>query len=311
MTVTINDKTTTLPQSWNELPLKDIAHCYAIIMQNTGSWLDPVELLPYKKLMLVKHLLKLSDAFIEQWEKECLEEYEEEGKLIFLAELDAVLKAANFLFEAPTEEGNTVSIALTFTRIPYSYLEHRKRAKGKRQRFYGPKNELSNLTIFELGYTFQLFEQFLQTQKEDLANRLIATLYRPPKPRTKANERAGYHNDIRQPLYRLEHLVEKRLKLVATLPQLTRQLILFWFASCRQQIINGYPNIFETENTATKRVGNDYGWGGLILSLADGIVNLDQVSERPYQDAFVYLSYLEDHRNQVLMSVRHSERITK
>jgi len=296
MTVSIDNRTTTLPQSWNELPLKDVLHCYSIIMQNTGSWLAAVELLPYKKLLLVKHLLKLSDAFMEQWEHDCLEEYEEEGKLVFLAELDEILKATDFLFEPQTEDNNTVSIALTFIRIPYSYLEGQKWTRGKKRRFYGPKNELSNLTIFELGYTFQLFEQFLQTQDEDLANRLIATLYRPQKPRTKANERAGYHNDIRQPLYRLEHLVEKRLKLVATLPQLTRQLILFWFASCRQQIINKYPNIFEPENTATERVGNDYGWGGLILSLADGIVNLDQVSERPYQDAFVYLSYLEDQR---------------
>lgn len=301
MEIKIDNRVITLPQSWNQLPLKDILHCYSIIMHDTGSWLEPVELLPYKKLLLVKYLLRLSDKYMEEWEKDCAEEYGEDGRLVFISELEEALKAADFLFEKQEEETNTVSIALTLTKTPYSFLEERKRSRGERKRFYGPESELSNLTIFELGYTFQLFEQFINTQDEQLANQLIATLYRPQKPRTKENQRAGYHNDIRMPLYRLEHMVKKRTEMMSTLPEITRQIIIFWFASCRQKIIKSYPNIFESKNEEVKRVGNDYGWGGLLISLADGIVNMDKVSERPYQDAFVYLSYLEDQRKRAEM----------
>ena len=41
-------------------------------------------------------------------------------------------------------------------------------------------------------------------------------------------------------------------------------MILFWFASCRQQIIEQHPNIFTSEKR--DRQGNDYGWGGVLMS---------------------------------------------
>ena len=310
MTVQIDQRKIQLPQSWNDLPLKGLLHCYAIIMLDADGFLQPEELLPFQKLRLVKHLLKLSDAYVEQWEQDRHEEYgDHDGQIVFLAELQELLATVDFLFESVETTGlaelqgapKQMSIALSLTRCPYSYIEEQRRRSGraKRKRLYAPKDKLANISLYELGFTFQLFEQFLTTQDEALAERLIAALYRPQKPMTRENKRTDYYGDIRQPLYRLEHLLDKRIKLVKELPTIVKQVLLFWFASCRRAIIDAYPNVFQPKTEmaiAGERVGNDYSYGGMLLALAGGIHNLDQVSVRPFQDGLVYLSYLEDGR---------------
>lgn len=310
MIVQINKKKTSLPQSWNELSLEDLLHAYAIIMHDTGTALQPEELLHWQKLQLVKYFLKLTDSFVEKWERDRCNEYgEHDGQLVFLAELQELLSTVNFLFE-PVEHSGLVelegapkqmSIALTLTKCPYPYLEERRRRSGRahRKRLYAPKDGLSNISLYELAFTFHLFEQFLETQDEALAEKLIAALYRPQKPMTRENKRVDYYGDIRMPIYRLEHLIDKRVKMVQGLPIIIKQIILFWFASCRRAIIQAYPRVFQPQDEyaiAGEMVGNDYSYGGMLLALAGGIHHLDQVSERPYEDGLVYLSYLEDSR---------------
>ncbi|PHN06944.1 hypothetical protein [Flavilitoribacter nigricans] len=298
--VKIGKKEFYVPQSWNKLSLRDVLQCYNIIMSNTGSWISPVELLPFKKLLLVKYLLKLSQTFMEQWEQDCIQEHgKQDGQLVFISELDEVLQIADFLFERL--EHNEVAISLTYTNIPYPYLEGKKKNHKKTTRLYGPKSKLENITLYELGYTFQVFEKFIETQEEQYADQLIAALYRPMKPRTKENQRTGYYGDIRMPLYKLDHMVAKRQEITATLPAIVKRIIIFWFASCRQQIIQGYENIFKKPDDSRRHVGNDYGWGGILLGLSDGIANMDQVANRPYADGLIYLSYLEDQRKVVEM----------
>ena len=301
--VEFGKKKVQVPQSWNDLPLRDVLYCYEVIMQDAGEWIGPAELLPHKKILLARRLLNMSSTYMEQWEQDRIQEHGlHDGQLVFIAELDQVLSTVNFLFE-PQGEDNEVSIALTYTNIPYPYLESQKRGKnGKRTRLYGPKNALENITLFELGYTFQTFEKFIETQEEQWADHLIAALYRPQKPMTQENRRTAYYGDIRMPLYRLEHMIEKRQELTKTLPAIVKRIILFWFASCRKQIIQEYENIFQSNKDKPGRhVGNDYGWGGILLGLAGGLADLDQIANRPYQDGLVNLSYLEDQRKSMEM----------
>ena len=117
---------------------------------------------------------------------------------------------------------------------------------------------------------------------------------------TRENKRVEYYGDIRMSVYRLEHLIDKRVKIVQSLPVIVKQIILFWFASCRRAIIQAYPRVFQPQDEyaiAGEVVGNDYSYGDMLLALAGGIHHLDQVSERPYGDGLVYLSYLEYGRN--------------
>jgi len=299
MTVTINDRTIAIPPSWNELTLKQQMECYNIIMSNTGNLFEHQEVIIAKRVALVSRLLNLDTAFMREWIKDCNETHgKEDGELIFLAEINAILQAADFLFDIEEdEEGNKLyQLKLGLTQCPWPKISQTTK-KRKKRIYYAPADELENITLYEMAMAFSLFERYLEEKDPELATELIALLYRQPKAPTRKNKQSGYQGDRRLPLYLHETMVQKRAKRMASLPEATKQLILFWFASCRQNIINSFPNIFTTpDDQYGDRVGNDYSWGGMLLSLAGGIVHLEQVSREPYQNGLIYLSYLEDQR---------------
>lgn len=295
MTVTIDNKALTVPQSWNELPLRQQLICYAIIMSDTPRLFDASEVVTSKKIQLIQALLNVDDAYMQKWAKDCHEVHGEDGANIFLNELNEVMQIVDFLFH--TEDDETKSIALTLTKCPYPYLIAGKH-KGRKVKWFAPKDGLSNLSLYELGYTFTIFEQYIKSTDEieqnELAYKLLATIYRPQKEATKENLRSGYKGDIRLPLRDHESMIDKRIKKIKQMPSLPAQLIMFWFASCRQQIINTYTNVFQ--EGSTKEEADKYGWSAVLLNLADGIVHLDAVADRNFSDAMTYLSYLEDQR---------------
>lgn len=312
MTIRINDRSTTVPQSWNALPLRLQLICYGILMSDLPSIFEPGELLHAKKLDLAKALLDLDDAFLAEWEAGNIEEHgKEDGHLLFLSELDDVLQCANFLFEKlppkPMDDGEadaanhqsaitSYQIRLSLTANPFPVLERPSNITGKPIYYYGPASSLANLNIYELSTAFTLFEQFMASHDESIATKLIATLWRPGKPKTPENIRSAYQGDRRLPLQHHEATIERREPHMATLPKPVRQLLLFWFACCREAIVNSYPAVFTRSGGDGEKTGRSYGWGGVLLSLAGGLVHLDAVAAQPHQNAFAYLSYLEDER---------------
>lgn len=292
--VTINDNTIEVPNNWNHLPLKKQLYCYAILLTDTKHLLSPQEVLPAKKIMLMQALLDMDDDYLKLWKEDCLIVDPEMGETIFNSEVAELSKIADCFFDRiePEQIGDpeTFQIKLGLTKNPFPEIERKKQKK----KYYGPADELENLTIAELGDTFTFFENFLKTNDEDWANKLIATLYRPAKQKTKANKQSAYGGDIRQPYIGHEAMVKKRKEKVKLLPPPVKQLIIFWFASCRQHIINSYQNIFVAPEG--EQAGNNYGWGGVIMSLADGLQNIDAVAAQPANTALIYLSYLEDQR---------------
>lgn len=307
MEIQINDELTiNTPESWNELSLKDQLICYGIIMQESGHLLEPHEVLPAKRILLMNHLMGVDDQFAAAWMKDRIEEDQEGGLDTFHEELKYLSESVtNFFFEA--EEGGEEDapqryhIALGLTKCPYGELKG-PRKKGKRKTFYAPADSLENITIYELGMTFTLFENYIKAQQNkeekkamDLVNELIATLWRDGKFDTKENRLSAFQGDRRLPLLDHEGAVEKRKKLFQFLPEEGKQLIMFWFASCRQEIIQSYPNVFRASD-GEEIGGNNYGWGGTLLSLADGLVNLDAISKQNAHNALTYLSYVEDQR---------------
>lgn len=293
MEIKINDTAYQLPTSWNGLESKKRILCYQIIMGQMNELFSPQELLPFKRIELIKVLLDLDDHFMQSWEQDCLVAYGEDGKLVFLAELDAILEAANFLFEKVPDQENQFQIKLGLTKCPWPKLEHKQ--KGKRKRLYGPVDGLANLNIYELGHTFTLFEQYLKDRDESKVDELLAVLYRPAKPKTGKNKRSGYQGDQRLPLLRHESTIEKRKALMAILHPTIKAILLFWFASCRQAIVESeqFQHLFSEEPTS-----NDpgFGWGGLLLGLAGGLIHLEKVAGQPYGNVFTYLGYLEEQR---------------
>lgn len=295
MEIKINDITYHIPSSWNDLLPKKRILCYQIIMGQINDLFAPQELLPFKRIELLKALLDIDQAFMESWEQDCLNAYEEDGRLIFLAEVDEILEATNFLFEKVPDQENQYQIKLGLTKCPWPKLEHRH--KNKKKRLYGPADGLSNLNIYELGRTFTLFEQYLNEQDESKIDELLAVLYRPAKSKTKKNKRSGFQGDRRLPLLHHESTIPKRQVLMASLHPTIKAMILFWFASCRQAIIESeqFQHLFSDE-PQTDDPG--FGWGGLLLGLAGGLINLEDVAKQPYANAFTYLSYLEHQQEQ-------------
>jgi len=300
--VQIGNLKRTIPESWNALPLHHQLECYNILSAGSGSIFEPAEVPHAKRISLTARLLDLTDAQMNAWQQDCQRaaESEEEGNLIFYSELDEVLALTNFLFTIEEDErGNTLyQVKMGLTKCPWPKLQYKSK-KGKQKRYYAPADKLENITLYEMAYTFSLFERYLENNDPADADELIAAIYRPAKPKTPHNKRSGYEGDRRLPLYKHEGMIPKRKKRIAELPIETKRLLLFWFASCRQHIVDSYENIFQPPKAmelAGEKVGNDYGWGGMLLSLAGGIVHLDQISMQPYSDGLIYLSYLEDQR---------------
>lgn len=300
MKVRINEEEIPLPQSWNELSLEQCLYIYGILMTDSRDLLEAHELLPVKRMLIVQKLLNLDMKFMEQWESDCIQANgKDDGKLIFHSELDEVLHTIDFLFDRlPNEEDSDITryqINLGLTRCPYGELSFEKKG-GKKKFWYAPHESLENISIYEMGTTFTLFEAFMKTKDEAQADELIATLYRPSKPPNKENKQSAYQGDRRLPLLHHEGMVKKRINRVKLLPKPVKQIIIFWFASCRHKIISDFPNVFK--GGGEQRGGNNYGWGGVLLGLADGLVNLDAISSQNHNNALTYLSYLEDKRKE-------------
>ena len=302
--ITINGKNHQLAATWNELTTQQQITCYQIIMQDTLAEFTDDETLPYKRLAMTKYLLGFSEQFLEKWEADCIQAEEgnkESGNLIFLSELNTIVeKVTTFSFESipesnsednPKPETRNSQLALTLTKCPFPRL-----GAKSRKRYYAPKNELSNISLYELSLSFTYFEAYLESKEEEQLHNLLAVLYRPGKPANKKMKASGYHGDRRLPLLHHESTIKKRAEKMRLLPLPAKQIIVFWFACCRHQIINAYKNIFSSPENGVEKIGNDYGWGALLMELSGGIVHLDKISKQPYSNGLTYLSYLEDKR---------------
>lgn len=295
MIVTINDRTIPTPDSWNDLSPTEAVTLYQLIAgQEYTFFLEEETISDFLRIEAAKYLLRIDDEFLAAWEADAKAEDKEDGDVIFADELKQVAQAVTgFLF---IEEGSD-QISLGLTKIPYKRLVYRSQvSKNKKRYIYGPADGLENISLYELGITFSLFERYVTSRDENFLNRLLSVLFRPHKPKTAHNTRSNYEGDVRLPHYKHESTVTRRMPVIRRLPPLVKSILLFWFASCRHHIINSYPNLFNAQDEAGERQGNDYGWGGVLLSLSGGLIHLREISEQPWQTGFTYLSYLEDQR---------------
>jgi hypothetical protein len=299
MQLKINDQSWNLPDSWNDMSLKQVIGCYHILQMNLTGLFDSVEQVHYRKLEAFRLLTGLSKVFFKEWEIGHKLDDPEFGRDNFLDELYQVLKCVDFLFHISENDSGALiyKINPTFTRIPWSYLSTSGPVKAN-DKLFGPKDELENITFYELMHTFSVYESFVETGDEDLAHQLLSILFRPAKKPTDENKVSAYQGDIRLPYMDHEATTPSRVKRMATLPPIVKKVLVFWFASCRYQIIQAYPNIFSSTKSDLpgEKVGNDYGWSSVLFQLAGNIKDIAQVSNQNYSNVLTYLSYLEDQR---------------
>lgn len=294
MTIHINNTTFHLPQTWNDLSLNQQIACYLIIMRDTPSLFDLHESMHWKRLRLVQYFFRLDEKFMHKWLQDCVETHgKEEGQLVFHSELDEVMKCTDFLFEQVEQEDGITgyAIRLGLTKCPWPSLE-----KQTGRTLYGPADGLENISFYELCTAFTIFEDYIRDNDLALVDRLIATLYRPPKPQTEHNLASGYEGDIRLPLLKHESTIPDRISDVRTLPPSVKQLLLFWFASCRAKIISDYGALFSQSGQG----GNDpgFGWGGVLMAMAKDVTEIDNVAAMAYSDVLTYLLYMDHNRKE-------------
>ena len=123
-----------------------------------------MEVIPLKKLQLIQALFGVDEKFMQRWEADCIQAHgKEDARTVFISELDEVMQVANFLFEEQEEGG--VSIRLGLTKCPWPYIQYGRKKNKKPLRWYGPKDSLENMTIYELGVTFTIFEQYVELEE--------------------------------------------------------------------------------------------------------------------------------------------------
>lgn len=296
------------PESWDDLDLRTMAMFYSSLFAGGGDEYTVGAFTAVKLISMTQYILGFSPDMMAKWEADALREDRENGDVVFLEELKQVLSAAlSGLFEIQEDKatGATMyAVKYNRTKCPWTSLSHTARQKGKRPGkttwYYAPKDGLENLTLYELSYTFAIYEEYVASMDEARANELIGILYRPSRPETQEERDSAWHGDRRQPLRRYEDKVAERAKLAATLPALTRRLIVFWFAGCREAIVKAYPKVFIKRADQADRA-HGYGWGGLLLQLAEtGTFGaLGETADQHYSNALTYLSMKEDERVEI------------
>lgn len=299
-TVQIDGTIYTVPKTWNDLTLQQQLHAYRIVMLNLPkSIVQPEEEIHVKRIELTKYLLGLDQEYLDDWKQDCIEQDPDHGRLQFnysLRQLVNTMTAFAYKEERTDDEQpypRAYSLNLTLTDCPWPYLH-----TSTGETLYAPADALDNATIYELGMAFMLFERYLLNNDIAMADTLLASLYRPGKPDTEANRRSGFNNDRRLPLLDHESTVQQRVSYFRQLPHLSKQLLLFWFASCRQSIVDQFPNVFRVQSAKVERTGNDYAWAGVLLELAGGVPHLKRVQQENWYNALTYLSMLEDRRKE-------------
>lgn len=307
-TINIDQREITIPETWNDLPtLRQVVHLFQVVTADIPSFLTAELVDRARRLEAAKVILGITDTFIDEYRSSLIEDHgKEPGMDIFIAAIEHIVRAAtDWLYEPPNEEDEpgALKLRLNLTKNPYPILEYTSK-RGKKKHYHGPAHELENLTLYELASAFTVFENFVTTKDAAMADQLLAILYRPAKPATPHNKRSGYEGDIRLPYRKHEAMVPNRAARMNMLPRSVKSLLLFWFASCRTSIISQYQNIFRSKDD--ERQGNDYAWGGMLLSLANGLADLDAVADQNFHNAFTYLSMLEDQRLEAEMWGRNS-----
>lgn len=135
--------------------------------------------------------------------------------------------------------------------------------KLRLRKYYGPKDELENITVEEFTFTELCYERYQQTGKVEYLETLAAILYRPCRWR-------GIESDIR--IKFTEYGYIKRARKFMRLTKAMKVAIYLNYEGCRNLLHVRYPVIFEKEKKV--KAGNTTsltGWDNIVHSAAGDI----------------------------------------
>lgn len=155
------------------------------------------------------------------------------------------------------------------------------------EKYYGPANRLSNLTIQEFKYTETYYQAYQISNEVKYLDLLIAVLYREKAPKITGN-------DLRKEISDID--ISIRAKKLKSLPGWKKYAILFNYEGCRNYIHNlpKYKNIFikpkKKENEDVKAKPQFFDYDVLILNIAGGAFG--NYHETGTINLYTFLDYL-------------------
>lgn len=297
----------TIPDSWNDCTPQQAMTLLQLLQ------LDGPNLMA-KRLSALAYLLQLTDAEQREWQLSLAIEHKQDWNLVFAEQIESLLESIPWLLEKTTplegEGGDdaqpTYQLSPTLTKNPLPELVLKAApsfAKYRSQRIkapttvtlYPPADELANITGEELAHLFTQYEAYTADPTAANCDKLIAMLYRKSKLETPEQLEYEWYGDRRQPFN--EHNLEARAKLIG--PQLhpmAKNLILFWFLSCRLAIIQRWPVVFKERPKETNPDTPDFGYWGVFRAITGDPLRVDELAKKPHQDFLTELAWLENER---------------
>lgn len=273
MNVVFQDRNIETVESWNELTPLQAMECYLILFSDVVSGVEQ------RLILLMQCVTGITHRELIALESLCAKEYGRLGQLIYDAILSDLFGVTDFLF---TETGGKKVVLPALTRCPYPNIGD----------FYACADEMENISFLEFTRILELHNQHTQSNNDACVHELLATVYRPAKPETVENQRSAYNGDRREPYFQREHQVKERMAFWETIDLKIKHLLMFWLGSCLFEVTERHREIFQRRSDKV----NKWGWGGVMLTLADGVVNVDAVANQHFETVFVHLSMLEEQR---------------
>lgn len=282
------------PNSWNELPDNILYPAYFLLKADN---LEPV----IRLSELTKMLLNIGDEFISTWRDSVIINHGViDGEAIWSEDWSKIVAAVTYPFVENFEtEQLRFQINMTLTRCPISTIRL-KHTSGSRN-LCACEDGFKNITIGEFASIDTLFQRYMDSGDEKHILECLAIIFRPKKEYSKANRKSKYQGDIRVPLSISRYTVKERAIMFSKISVEQRQLLWFWVASCREQILRQWKSVLNPSNNTSKGYWEQkltqFGWTGLFIELATSTGQTEAaIADLLYSDVFIKLAYLETKR---------------
>ncbi len=163
------------------------------------------------------------------------------------------------------------------------------------KKFYGPAEELNNMTLAEFHFAEQYYLQIKENDYSALPH-LIATIYRKAKPGY--NKSLDKDGDVRQKFN--SNIVDHYAAKIAKWPDAVKFAILIFYDSCRDQIAKENKEIFSG--------GTDDGLG--MYSVMRGLAgpkfgDIEKVEEMLLHNALLELNLIREEEKELERRLKH------
>ena len=299
---------TNMKSSWNELTFDELNHVISLLQSPKPHFLAADEHIGLLKLNLFVALTNSAKfpihSIFSEWEA-VRDSQDEDGRLQFLTELQAVLnESLSFLFTTIRRFQKDIEvIAPDLTRCPMPKLAIPTNRgvknliapsvgkNSKSENLIG-SDIFANMTIYELGMSFSLYEKWVDDNEDATLNELLAVIFREKKPATKENMSKNYGGDVRLPLRNYEATISRRKDLIArNVPRHIKNVLVFWFGCCRHHFAAAYPSVFSGGDGEA----NQYGYASIILELSRSThSSKNEISDQNAHGTMIELMYEND-----------------